>query len=449
MEYRKRCKVCGKIFCYTDADLKSNKTNATMGAISGLATIAGVLSGNMAGALVNDHLGNRSTSKIIDYNKCPYCGSSLLEDADLYNNSVVTPTLDTMQNPSVMINANASTESLTKRIKLFINDEEWAKADAYCENLLDREPENAEIYFLKFLATHHKKSIEELEDKKYLEYIGDRNYQKALGFSSGELKDALFDYERGVNKRKAILQVNALSRKNDLTSKFEALELINNHKDIQEFEGKGEKLAEDIKKTIENKISSATAETVKRIVALCDSEIEKAPELFEGFDYKKKSEERIQFLEKKEAEERETRRIKAEELRKREEERKAAEEKSAKKRRVFIIVGAIALVIIIAYAVAIRIIIPNNNYNKAVRLKESGKYQNAIEAFEEMNGYKDSEQQIKECNSGIQYEEAIELMNDGNYQEAITVFRSLDDFRDSYEMINKIEELKPAFFFFF
>ena len=252
--------------------------------------------------------------------------------------------------PGVTINPNASTESLIERVKIFLEDEEWAKADAYCESLLDREPRNAEIYFLKFLATHHKKSISELDDKSFSSYLNDRNYKKAKQYAEGELKEALSSYESGAEKRNLISQVESLSGKADLTSKFEALDLINNHIEIQELEGKREALAEDIKNTAESKINSATAETVRKIEALCDSEIGKAPELFEGFDYKKISEERILALEKKETEEKEERRIKAEELRKKEEERTVEIEKQRKKKKT---IAVIAVVVLIGVIVAV------------------------------------------------------------------------------------------------
>ena len=61
-----------------------------------------------------------------------------------------------------------------------------------------------------------------------------------------------------------------------------------------------------------------------------------------------------------------------------------------------IIVACIAFVILLT-----KVIIPNGKYNAAVKLYDEGKYEEAIAAFKEMNGYKDSDEQIKKCNTAI------------------------------------------------
>lgn len=43
MEYRKRCQVCGKIFCYTDKDINNNAGNAALSALSALGGLASIL----------------------------------------------------------------------------------------------------------------------------------------------------------------------------------------------------------------------------------------------------------------------------------------------------------------------------------------------------------------------------------------------------------------------
>lgn len=40
MEYRKKCNVCGKIFCYTDKDVKDNLSNAGLAALESLGSLA-------------------------------------------------------------------------------------------------------------------------------------------------------------------------------------------------------------------------------------------------------------------------------------------------------------------------------------------------------------------------------------------------------------------------
>ena len=48
-------------------------------------------------------------------------------------------------------NVNANVEPLLKRAFMFLEDQEWASADEYCEKVLDIDPENAEAYLGKLM----------------------------------------------------------------------------------------------------------------------------------------------------------------------------------------------------------------------------------------------------------------------------------------------------------
>lgn len=80
------------------------------------------------------------------------------------------------------------------------------------------------------------------------------------------------------------------------------------------------------------------------------------------------------------------------------EEARVAAEKAAKKRKR---VSAIALACAAAAAAFVillfTVILPSIRYYKAVELYNNGQYKEAIEAFEALNGYKDSDARIKEC----------------------------------------------------
>ena len=90
------------------------------------------------------------------------------------------------------------------------------------------------------------------------------------------------------------------------------------------------------------------------------------------------------------------------------------------------------------------VFIPNAKYNKAVSLMNKGYYLEAISAFEALEGYKDSEEKVEECNIAIlnnKYNDAIALMNAGQYDEAIEAFEDLDGYKDSKK---QIENCKTA-----
>ena len=78
--YKKRCNVCGKIICYTLEDIEENKRKARSAALSGLGGIAGALSGNYAAGATSNQTAADELDRIIDYTKCPSCGSRDLVD---------------------------------------------------------------------------------------------------------------------------------------------------------------------------------------------------------------------------------------------------------------------------------------------------------------------------------------------------------------------------------
>jgi tetratricopeptide (TPR) repeat protein len=75
-----------------------------------------------------------------------------------------------------------------------------------------------------------------------------------------------------------------------------------------------------------------------------------------------------------------------------------------------------------------------NRYANAVALMEAGKYEVAITAFEALDGYKDSNDKIKQCLDN-QYAAAEALMEAGKYEEAIAAFEELDGYKDSADNV--------------
>ena len=118
----------------------------------------------------------------------------------------------------------------------------------------------------------------------------------------------------------------------------------------------------------------------------------------------------------------------------------AAKKKSSTKKRVIlaVVLATVACLLIAGGIVLAKtVILPNKNYQAAMDLKNAGKYEEAIVAFEEMDGYKDSEAMIKDC----YYEEAKNLYNTGRYEEAIVAFESLGDYKESVSMMNSCQYL--------
>ena len=82
---------------------------------------------------------------------------------------------------------------LLERAFLFLEDGEWAKADEYCERVLDKAPHTSQAYLGKFMAEKHVRTREALE-KVPIDWEGDRNYSKAVRFAEPDVAEILKRY---------------------------------------------------------------------------------------------------------------------------------------------------------------------------------------------------------------------------------------------------------------
>ncbi len=74
-DIRKKCNVCGKIFCYTMVDLDINEQRRKQARLNAISVIGGAMSGRTATAAVQQANMQNELDKIVDYNRCPDCGS--------------------------------------------------------------------------------------------------------------------------------------------------------------------------------------------------------------------------------------------------------------------------------------------------------------------------------------------------------------------------------------
>ena len=80
------------------------------------------------------------------------------------------------------------------------------------------------------------------------------------------------------------------------------------------------------------------------------------------------------------------------------------------------------------------VISPSINYEKAENLISKGRYEEAIDIFQELDGYKDSEELIAQCKDAIverSYNNALDSMKKGYFSSAQTFFEKLGNYKDS------------------
>lgn len=216
---------------------------------------------------------------------------------------------------------NSDLTPMLKRAFMFLEDGEFSRADEFCEQVLNKDPENAEAYLGKLMAELKVTSKENL--KNHPDAFNDNNnYKKAVRFGDQglvtELADCI-DYinSRNENNRLYEIYTNAVQRMN---------------------------------------------------CAYSEQSYREAAELFKKIpDYKDSNSLFQQCLAKAE--------IAGQEY-----QRKAKQNK-----KIAVISTSVVSIIVVVIIILNSVIIPSVKYNKAVELLNSGKYNAAINVFSDIN----------------------------------------------------------------
>jgi len=110
--------------------------------------------------------------------------------------------------------------------------------------------------------------------------------------------------------------------------------------------------------------------------------------------------------------------------------------KRNRNKKIVKIVIPILFAVIIIPILIITVIVPTIKYSAAVELKEAGDYLAAITAFNKLDGFRDSEEMIIDCN----YDIAVQLMNEGKYINAAQYFSRLGEYKDSKTKLSECTE---------
>lgn len=74
-ELRKKCEVCGKIYCFTVGDLMSSQGSKGAARLNQIGAFGQMLGGSLLGAHVMGAAAERERAQVVDYDRCPNCGS--------------------------------------------------------------------------------------------------------------------------------------------------------------------------------------------------------------------------------------------------------------------------------------------------------------------------------------------------------------------------------------
>ena len=314
---------------------------------------------------------------------------------------------------TVAVGGNVNVEPLLERAFMFLEDGDWGEANEYCEKVLDQDPKNARAYLGKLMAECRACRMEDLQNCRQ-PFDGSGNYNKILRFAEPKLIETLKGYIAHINERnenarltgiynRAVSAMNEANSENGYKAAAEIFKTVPGFKDADSLVEKCLDNAEICRK--DTLYNSARSQMTGNIIRNYESAIR----MFESISGCKDADEQIYACQKKieelkakeEAERLEAeRKAEAERLereRKEEEHRIAVEKRKKKAKKVFAIGTPIVCACVAFLIVLTTVIIPNNKYSSAVSLMNDEKYDEAIAAFDALNGYKDSEKQLENC----------------------------------------------------
>lgn len=144
------------------------------------------------------------------------------------------------------VTTSAPTGALTKRGYFFLEDGDFKSADEYFDKALDENPEDSKAYAGKVLAGLHMKDVAEIDDS-FVKIYEDKNFERAIRFSSGADKAQLEDIKENADRKWFVKCLTV---------------------GLTRYAAKKE--TDELKEKISNLASAATAEAYDEIVHICD-----------------------------------------------------------------------------------------------------------------------------------------------------------------------------------
>lgn len=312
-----------------------------------------------------------------------------------------------------------------KRANLYIEDGQGDKATELLDKVIDADPQNTNAYISKLILEAKVKSGNDLVDSEEV-LFDSKNLQRAIRFADDALKQKLTDikYENAYRNAKRIL--TSASSYKECESAKSIFEKIAGYKDAEVMIGQSIEKGTSIQKEKNYEFALKLMDDASAVSDNSIEKLQKAIPIFESLIDYKDSAKNIDLC-----------RSKIDEL------KINVGIKKRKTKKTVIIVGIAAAIITVAALVVTKIIIPNNNYSNAVATMNSSNYDGAVVLFEQLNGYKDSNQKITEC----KYKQGDIYYTDGKFETAAKYFEQILDYGDSQDKYNEsIYQLAQSYY---
>lgn len=300
---------------------------------------------------------------------------------------------------------------LLERAFLFLEDGKWPDADTYCEKVLDIDPKNAQAYLGKLMAELQVSKRGQLSDCAQ-PFDKNENYLKILRFGDEALNTELRGYidiinERNETHRKSAIYNNACGIMKSAAAQKAFLKGAELFKSISGFRDADALAAQCLEKAESCRKDALYNSAIPRMTVGNIASYEEAIAIFKTIPGWRDADSKIYACQK------------------RIEEIKAKNEKNEKQlKRVVAITVPIICVCIAFVIVLCTVIIPQQKYNKAMNLLESGDYDSAYSLLEEID---DNETIV-----ASKYDRAIKCIDSGDYESAYILLKDIS-YKDSKE----------------
>ena len=240
MEHRRRCTACGNVYCYTDSDIKDSNLNSINSTVSALGALSSLMGG---GTLLNAQAFNaqseRYRDKVIDFTRCPHCHSQNTVELSEEEWLKIQRQPEWISGKRIEINPNATPQMLLKRAELFLEDSDWLSANAYCNAVLDVEPENAIAYLGKLMAELQVQKKDQLS-RCSVPFDTNANYKKCIRFAESTLANEIEGYcqqikERNENTRIESIYQQGISAMNSAIDIWDYQTAINKFEQVPDY----------------------------------------------------------------------------------------------------------------------------------------------------------------------------------------------------------------------
>lgn len=303
---------------------------------------------------------------------------------------------------------------LLERAFMFLEDGDWDKADIYCESVLDQNPKCAEAYLGKLMAEVKIRKKEDLSKAKEPLDQSD-NYRKVMRFADESLREGLSNAKEVQHNEQlyaeAMACMTAASDEDACRNAAQKFYSLGSYKDsssrreqcmqradrirADRMQREETKRKEDIYSRAEKCMHKGTIESYNTAI-----------QLYESVPNFRSSAAQISEC-----------RRKIEEIKAKEAARQVAVEKARKKaKKIAIIAAPIVCVFVI---VLTTVIIPNQKYNEAMDLIDSGDYESAYALLEEIGK--------NDVIATNKYDRAIDLIDSGDYESAYALLEEIGD----------------------